>query len=353
VLRIANESSQDRLDGEVRLDSRAAAEISKVRLGPDGKARTPDDAWFITLADLDRAAYVGPATFRKLANYAKTHPEYDCGVVDVQLLAFNDFHGNLKPPSGSSGRIQQSGNLVSMQGRNVIATRDVAKDTDQTTIITKYDAVAAPLANRVIGSIAGDLLKTPNAAGEASMGDVIADGQLDATKDTGHAQIAFMNIGGVRADMTVAQSSGGESAGQVTYGEAFTVQPFGNTMVTLTLSGDQLHSLLEQQWTMSGGAEKQAVLQVSAGFKYTWDSTKPIGSRVDPASMTLNGTPIVATQSYRVTCNGFLGDGGDGFSVFKSGTDRTPGGLDLDAMMSYFAAHSNLAVPASDRITKI
>ena len=92
--------------------------------------------------------------------------------------------------------------------------------------------------------------------GESALGDVIADAQHVATQpaDLGGAQLAFMNPGGIRADLRVGDiSSGGEAPGEVTYGEAFTVQPFGNSLVTKTMTGDMIRRLLEQQFPGCGG----------------------------------------------------------------------------------------------------
>ncbi len=247
-----------------------------------------------------------------------------------------------------------SGQVTAKAARNVIVTRDVAKDAEQTQLIGKYDALAAPFANRVLATVAGDLVKAPNLAGESSMGDVIADAQLAASApaDRGGAVIAFMNPGGVRTDILAATISGGEQPGEVTYGEAFAVQPFGNALVTLTLTGAQLDALLEQQWVaQAGGVEKTTILAVSAGFAYTWDSTKPIGDRV--SGLTLGGAPIAPAATYRVAANGFLADGGDGFTVFKQGTDRLGGEVDLDALERWLAQSSPLAVPVLDRITRL
>jgi 5'-nucleotidase len=270
--------------------------------------------------------------------------------------------GRLVTSAASAGRLvtdidleidARTGGVVSMKGRNVIATRDVAKDAEQTTIITKYEALAAPLANRVVGSATADLLKATNPAGESTLGDVIADAQLAATKATGGAVVAFMNPGGIRADLVFDQSSGGEAPGAITFGEAFTVQPFGNTLMTLTLTGAQLHALLEQQWTMSNGSVKEMILQVSDGFSYAWSPELPVGSRVDPRSIRIGGELVTPDAQYRVTVNAFLADGGDGFSVLKNGTDRTAGGLDLDAFLGYLAARSPLAPPPRTRISRL
>lgn len=75
-----------------------------------------------------------------------------------------------------------------MSANNVIVTRDVAKDAAQTSLLAKYNQFAAPIANRVIGSITTDITRTANAAGESALGDVIADAQLAATAPAGFAR---------------------------------------------------------------------------------------------------------------------------------------------------------------------
>ncbi|HUQ05405.1 MAG TPA: bifunctional metallophosphatase/5'-nucleotidase [Kofleriaceae bacterium] len=272
-----------------------------------------------------------------------------------------DIDGKLVTSAASFGRLvtdidltidEVTGEVTTKAGRNVIVTRDVARDAAQTTLIAKYDALAAPFANRIIGRISGDLAKLPNLAGESTMGNVIADAQLEATSaaDRGASVIALMNPGGIRADLLAAQISGGEQAGEVTYGEAFTVQPFSNALVSMTLTGAQLDAVLEQQWRLSGGAELALVLSTSRGFTYTWDSTRAIGDRV--SELRLGGVAVSPAASFRVTMNGFLADGGDGFTVLKQGTQRLGGDVDVDALTAYLAAHSPLAPPALDRITR-
>ncbi len=610
VLRLASEASLTALDDSAALPANAARAIIDARRGPDGVLGTDDDYWFKNLGALDEVKYVGPAAFKKLSDYAGRHAAYTCGSVNVQVLAFNDFHGNLKPPSGSSGKIvtgpvaatdfveaggaeylathlktlkatnpntvvvaagdiigatpllsalfhdeptiesmnlmgldvaavgnhefdegaaellrmqnggchptdgcqdntpfegakfkylaanvvktstgktlfpsftvkrfggakvgfigltlegtplvttasgvaglefgdevdtinslvpvlkglgvetivvliheggattgkynecagisgalfnivsaldpevdaviaghtnaahncnlngrivtsaaafgrlvtdidlsidELTGEVTAMQSNNVIVTRTVAKDADQTALIARYDTLAAPLANRVVATITGDLTKTPAISGESIMGNVIADAQLEATRLSGSAVAAFMNPGGVRADLLAATISGGELVNQATYGEAFSVQPFSNNLVTLTVTGAQLKTMLEQQWQLVGGVEKANVLQVSAGFSYTWDSTRAIGDRVDGTSLQLNGAAVQATFSYRITVNSFLADGGDGFAVLKSGTERLGGAIDVDALSNYLTAHSPLAPPTLGRITR-
>ena len=224
--------------------------------------------------------------------------------------------------------------VVSARVDNKIVTRDVAPAADLTVLVGKYRTLSAPFANRVIGRITANITRTANAAGESALGDVIADAQLFATTPAalGGAQISFMNAGGIRADLTFAQISGGEQPGEVTYGEAFTVQPFGNSLVTMTLTGLQIDQLLEKQF--DGGV---GILQVSNGFSYARSTSAPVGSKV--SAITLNGVPLSPTGSYRVTVNSFLADGGDNYTVLREGTNRLGGDVDLDALEKYFQAN--------------
>ena len=281
-----------------------------------------------------------------------THQPYNCTI-----------DGKLVTSAFSFGRVvtdidltidKATGEVITKIANNTIATRDVPKDPMITALITKYNALTAPIAGRVIGSITADITRTNSAAGESPLGDVIADAQLDATNDpgTGDAVIAFMNPGGIRADLTYAGSPAGEGDGNVTYGESFTVQPFGNNLVTMTYTGAQIEALLEQQFR-NPPTTPNVILQVSAGFTYSWNPAGPVGDKVDPASIRLNGVTISPAASYRVTMNSFLADGGDGFGVFTQGTGRLGGVVDTDALESYFAAASPVSPGPANRITLV
>jgi 5'-nucleotidase len=218
-------------------------------------------------------------------------------------------------------------------------------------VADKYRTAVAPIANEVVGSITGDITRTAGANGESPLGDVIADAQLAWTQSS-NAQIALMNPGGIRADFDAEQSSGGEANGQVTYGEAFTVQPFNNLVVTQTFTGAQLKNVLEQQFVGFGGQTTQRILQVSAGLTYSWNSTAPAGSKV--TALALNGTPIDPAANYQVTTNDFLANGGDGFTNLTLGTGRTTApGFDVDALVGYLGAGAPVAPGPANRITKI
>jgi 5'-nucleotidase len=213
--------------------------------------------------------------------------------------------------------------------------RDPAKvDPAAKVIADKYRTAVAPLANKIVGSITADITRLNSPAGENALGDVIADGMLAYT--AGDAKIAIMNPGGIRADLVYAQSSGGEAAGQVTYGEAFTVQPFNNLVVTVTLTGAQLKAVLEQQFPGGGTPAQtvQRILQISAGFSFTYDSTRAPNDKI--TAMTLNGVAVDPAATYRVAMNDFLANGGDGFGLLTAGTNRvTSPGFDVDALVAY------------------
>jgi 5'-nucleotidase len=281
-----------------------------------------------------------------------THQAYNC-VIDEKIVTSALSFGRLVTDIDLTIDLA-TGDVSSMTAGNVIVTRTVPKHPLLTALVDRYRALVAPLANRVIGTITADITSAANAAGESALGDVIADAQLAATSSdaNGAAVIAFMNPGGIRANLTYNQISGGEQPGEVTYGESFTVQPFGNNLVTMTFTGEQIDVLLEQQFGNPNPTSNR-ILQVSQGFTYAWSASAPVGSKVDPSSIMLNGVVLDPTGSYRVTMNSFLADGGDNFSAFLLGTDRLGGVVDTDALEAYFLANSPVAPGPQNRIVQI
>ncbi|MFC9992045.1 bifunctional metallophosphatase/5'-nucleotidase [Streptomyces globisporus] len=246
---------------------------------------------------------------------------------------------------------------TSVKSANHVVTRDQPKAPDMTRLIDRWNKLAAPIANKPQGWISADINGRGSTAPEKPLGNVIADAQLEglAPADKGGAEVAFMNPGGIRADL-VHKASGSEGDGVVTYGEAFTVQPFTNMMNVVDLTGAQLVSALQQQ--VSGPNEASPkILQVSKGLTYTLDLTKSGADRVVAGTIKLNGEAIDPARTYRVAMNEFLAGGGDGFPALGQGTNKLVGASDLDLFNAYLAAHSTaaapLAPPATDRITVI
>jgi 5'-nucleotidase len=215
----------------------------------------------------------------------------------------------------------------------------------------KYRTAVAPIANEVVGAISTDIVRDAQPNGESPLGDVIADAQLAYTTSAG-ADLALMNPGGIRASLSFDASTGGEDPGEVTYGEAFTVQPFNNLVVTQTFTGAQLKEVLEQQFVGFGGQGTQRILQVSAGFSYAYNTTLAAGERV--SNMTLNGTPIDPAAQYQVTTNDFLANGGDGFTRLTLGTGRvTAPGFDVDALVAYLGTPPPVSPGPANRIVRL
>ncbi len=215
-----------------------------------------------------------------------------------------------------------------------------APDSAIAAYVARYSEASRKYAERSIGRISGIALDPPS-IGESALGNLIADAQLEATKEAG-AQIAFMNNSGIRTDLLPAED------GTVTFGAIYASQPFSNTLVTKTFTGAQILTLLDQQFDEEGFMQ---TFSVSKGFAYTYDLSQPAGSRVTAVS--LNGHPIDPLANYRVTMNSFLSSGGDSFTVFEQGTDSVVGPLDLDAMEAWISAVEMRQLPETGRLTNL
>ncbi|MFG3169140.1 bifunctional metallophosphatase/5'-nucleotidase [Streptomyces sp. NPDC048200] len=303
---------------------------------------------------VDIAKNVTPAVDALVTGH--THQAYACTIPDPA--------GNPRMVTSASsfGRLytdttltydRRTGDIArtAVKSANHVVTRDVAKAADLTSLITKWNALSAPIASRPIGYIAGDI---GNAGTESPLGDLIADAQLAYGKSVdAEADLAVMNPGGIRAGLTYT-ASGSEGDGVVTFGEAYTVQPFANTVNLVDLTGAQVVTALQQQ--VSGANEASPkILQISKGLTYTLDLTKTGAARVVADSVELNGTAIDPAATYRVAMNSFLAGGGDGFAELGKGTNVRVGNDDLAALETYLTAGSSATapypVPAADRIT--
>lgn len=293
--------------------------------------------------------------------------------VDVIVTGHTHFGYvcSLLDPSGQPRLVTQAGSwgdhVTEINLKIDLKTKDIRRDAatavnhpitstspqDPTVaaIVAKWEQRSAPVAGRVVGTVAADI--TGDASGtrdhETPMGDLLADAILAGTSGAnGGAQLAFMNVGGVRASLLTNQITNGEKVGEITYAEAYNVAPFGNQLVTVDMTGDQIRRMLNQQYVESR-SRKQLALGVSAGFSYTWD---PATRSVVAGSMTLNGQPMSMTATYRVATLNFLAEGGDGFTVFKEATNLTGGAEDLANLVAYLQANPGLT-PPPDRVAGI
>jgi 5'-nucleotidase len=319
------------------------------------------------------ARHLSPAIDAVISGH--THEPYNCVVHDPA------GHRRLLTSASSYGRLITDMHLLldprthdvvrpAAYAVNTIVTNDQdGPDADSlpdahvrpvpalTLLIRVYKKLVAPIANEVIGHLTGTsiLSRTQDAAGESELGDLIADSQKadpSVIPPGGQAPtIAFMNPGGIRADLLE------NASGDLTYEAAFTVQPFNNYLVSMDLTGQQILDLLEAQWSGLNADPDNKILQVS-GIAYTWDQSAAPGSKVVDSSVMVDtdgdgsvDATLDPSATYRIVCNSFLSDGGDNFAPFASGTDKYFGGLDIDAAVSYLNAHDPYTPVATDRIT--
>ena len=274
-----------------------------------------------------------------------THQAYVCEI-DGRLVTSGDKYGTLVTAIDLKLDPVTRDVISAKADNNIVRVATLARDAEQAALLESYDRVAAPIANAPAGSVTETLSRVPNNAGESPLGDVIADAQLAATNAAanGGAVIAFTNPGGVRTDVVRKED------GAVTYADLFASQPFRNQLVTLTLSGKQIKDMLEQQWL---DPKRPRILQVSKGFAYAWDGSKPDGERVIAERMSLDGQKIGPAANYRVTVNNFLSVGGDGFTVLREGKAPQIGVYDIDALHTYFKANSPVGPTAANRIVRV
>ena len=324
---------------------------------------------------------------------AHTHAAYNCSAstVDVKNVGgtaqstprptgLANKTGRLIPVTSASafGRIvtdidlqldPKTHDVISVKPTNRLVDRTdpainaaITADPTVRNIVSGYNALVSPLSNAVVATITTGLPNSANGAGEMPAGDLIADAQLAATQPAslGGAQSAFMTAGGVRNPGFVTASNVYPYA--LTYGDAFTVQPFGNSLVTMTVTATQLKALLEQQFNGCAGQSANRVMQSSNGLKYTWSASAPACSKIVDASFTptdVTVAPPVVTgpteiivsggvlqnpaKTYRITVNNFMATGGDGFAVLLGGTNVQGGAQDIDALVAYLASYKSPA----------
>jgi len=280
-----------------------------------------------------------------------SHQAYNCTI-----------DGKLVTSAASSGRLitdidlrvrRSDGEIVAKSARNVVVTRDVEKDRDQTTLLARYVSRAAAVGGRVVGSITASLTRTANEAGESTLGDVVADALLDAARRApgAKADLALWNPGGIRADL---DARPGQGTTPVTYAEVFVVLPFGNDLIVKSVTGETILQMLEQQFGgLSGAGGRVRIMQVSAGFTYAYDPSRPFGQRIDRTSVRVNGEPLVLDKTYRLATSNFLWDAGDGLEALKAATDPMVVGVDHEILADYFSRHSPVAPGPQNRIRRI
>ncbi|WP_151523874.1 cell wall-binding repeat-containing protein [Serinicoccus kebangsaanensis] len=285
-----------------------------------------------------------------------THQPYVCSIPDPagadRLVTSANQYGRVVTETALTIS-RETGDVTRDRARadNHLVLQSITDDPEMVSVVDKWVARSAVLAGEVVGTVTEDI--TGDAGGdrgiETPMAGLVADSILWGTDgdDEGGAQISFMNVGGVRASLLVDQISNEEAPGEVTYQETYNVMPFGNILVSIDMTGEQIKAVLEQQYVPDRGRPYLA-LGVSEGFTYTWDDSQPEGGKV--SDMQLDGVALEMDQTYRVSTLNFLQQGGDSFTAFTEGTDLVGGPEDLANLVDYLEANPDLSAP-EDRVS--
>jgi 5'-nucleotidase len=310
------------------------------------------------------------------------HPEIDAVITGHTHLPYNCL---LPDPNGkprivtsaySYGRVVSEVNLVlnrntgdvrrmrSWAVNHVVDQSALTPDPALTAIIAKWQPLYDAAGSTPVGTITESIFRGGDPPGddrgvESAAGNLVADAQLWSTSSNG-AQVAFMNPGGVRSDLLYPESAG-EGDGVVTFGEAFTFQPFGNTLVTFPMTGAQIISVLEEQCQPlndDGTIPSRPFLHLGVSDGFTYDLAKTIENglctSITVSNVQLDGVPLDTAALYNVTVNNFLADGGDNFDTFGTITaPRLDGGNDLNALVNYLGTFSPVAPPSTDRVNEL
>ncbi|MBV7505701.1 bifunctional 2',3'-cyclic-nucleotide 2'-phosphodiesterase/3'-nucleotidase [Bacillus sp. sid0103] len=238
--------------------------------------------------------------------------------------AFSDIDLTIDPTTGDVIKDQTKAEVVDTLHSKITANAKIKAELDG------YQEDIKPVVSQVVGTTSAAITNVANTSGESALGNLIADGMRSVTG----TQLGFMNSGGIRNPLP---------EGTITWGDLFKVQPFGNDLVTMTVTGDQIRTLLNQQFQAPPSYNK---IMAISGLKYTWSDNKPYGSKVLDIYLE-NGTPLDPTAEYTITVNNFMADGGDGFAVLKSGKNRVTNVVDLDGFIQYF---KSLPQPVTSQI---
>lgn len=213
-------------------------------------------------------------------------------------------------------------------------------------ILDKYRQAVTTISARIVGTATTVINRNAAESGETALGNLIADAQQAAalTASNQGSDFTLMNPGGVRADLQT------NSNNQITFGDVFAVQPFGNSIITLSLTGQQIRELLEQQWS-GANADRPRILQPSKELSYAYKKDATAVPRA--TQIMISGQALMDSKSYRVTVNSFIADGGDNFTVLTKGTNRVGGGQDVDALEEYINQNSPVQAPETNRIKVI
>jgi 5'-nucleotidase len=256
-----------------------------------------------------------------------SHKEYATQIAGKQVIQAGNYAKALGVVE--LGIDKNTGQVVVSSSRLVRNDEaGIQPDAKVAALADRFHKAVAPRTEKVVSNLAAPVIRKQTPTGEMPLGALIADAQRAFAK----TQIAFMNNGGVRQDL--------DAAGPLTWGKLFTVQPFANIVTSFELTGAEIKAVLEEQFRPNG----EAYMLQASGLKMHVDPTKPAGQRVTQITLD-DGTPIDPTKTYSIAANSFIADGGDGFTSFKKAKKKREVGVDLDALVQYFATSKAAAAP--------
>lgn len=269
--------------------------------------------------------------------------------VIVQAYQYNDFLGTIDVDFDENG-------VVTGYAGKLIKTADKAEDAETAAALKKYSDKIASVKNTETGATAVNELPNPRLgngstisvrSNETALGNLITDGMLDKAKEfNSNTVIAVQNGGGIRAAI---------DQGPITLGDILTTLSFGNTLATMKLTGAEIIKALEHSVSQAP-KENGGFLQV-AGMKFTYDSSKAVGSRVVSVDVKEQDgvvKPLDPAKEYVVATNAFTAKGGDGFTVFadvyKAGRVTDLGFADWENLRDYVTKLGNVDPTIEGRI---
>jgi 5'-nucleotidase/UDP-sugar diphosphatase len=259
----------------------------------------------------------------------------------VQAGAYTKYLGNLKVVFDDAGVVKES------SGEPILIDASIKPDE---AVLARIKDLAGPieeLKNKIVAETAEpiDGSRETCRAAECAMGNLVTDAILDRTKDQGMT-IAITNGGGLRSSI---------DGGPVSMGEVLSVLPFQNTVATFQLKGSDLVAALENG--LSQIEEGAGRFPQVSGMKYSFDRSKPAGSRVFSVEVKEGDAfvPLDPAKTYGVVSNNYMRSGGDGYSVFaKSGLNAYDFGPNLELVVAdYLAAHRPYKPYTDGRITEV
>lgn len=293
------------------------------------------------------------------------HAAFNCGIADPA--------GNPRPvvEAANHGRLINEINLQldrrtgevlrdKTTSTNHAVTRDVTPDAGIQRIVDYWTAAGERKYAEPVATITGDFTRTANAAGESTFADLAADVHLWTARQNGPADLGIIAakpaVGStaLRGDLLVANSNKpGDADGRVLLGESWEAYGYGNPVLTVSLTGESLDAALEQQWqTQPNGTVKFAPLAVSGNVAYSYDVSRPVGDRVDPADVKIDGIALAPGKTYRVAVLAYTVIGGDGYTAFKAGySDPVRNNTDHETFAAYLRAHKTLTPAPLTRMT--